>query len=488
MTGVDHMAQQLAVGGAGGVAAVEHQRFHVPSGDGLFPVRHLLEADKNLLQLFIGDFIAHGGQLIPQGVLAGVLAQHHGVFGNAHIGGAHDLIGQGVGQHTVLVNAGLMGKGIGAHDGLAGLDGNTGDVAQELAGAVDLLRVDAGLRLIEGSSGLQRHGDLFQTCVARPLADAVDGALHLGGAGPDALQRVGNGHTQIVVAVDGDVHILDAVHILPQVADQIVHLLGGGVAHGVGDIQCGGAGGNGPLIAPGQELPIGAGGVLGRELNIVAVVLGIGHHFADALEDLLAAHLQLIFHVDVAGGQEHMDAGVLCALHRVPGNVDIALGTAGKACHHRLFHRSGDGLHAFMIHGGGNGKARLNDIHTQLFQLFGHFDLFREVHAAAGGLLAVSEGRVKNLDALHMRILLYVRSLLFFFMQGAEYSATKKASVSFTNEETKAKTSAVPLYLTVPVRFPHRPPWGECCLFGNGEETRFRLTAIGGSAKLLQGQ
>ena len=76
----------------------------------------------------------------------------------------------------------------------------------------------------------------------------------------------------------------------------------------------------------------------------------------------------------------------------------------------------------------------------------------------------------------------------FICGKGPAEFGNKKASVSFTNEETKAKTSAVPLYLTVPVRFPHRPPWGECCLFGNGEETRFRLTAIGGSAKLLQGQ
>ena len=37
----------------------------------------------------------------------------------------------------------------------------------------------------------------------------------------------------------------------------------------------------------------------------------------------------------------------------------------------------------------------------QLLQLLGHFDLLAEVHAAARGLLAVPQGGVKNLDALH---------------------------------------------------------------------------------------
>lgn len=48
-----------------------------------------------------------------------MLAQDHGVLGNAHVRGLHDLIGLGVGDHAVLVDAGLMGKGVGA-TGLAG--------------------------------------------------------------------------------------------------------------------------------------------------------------------------------------------------------------------------------------------------------------------------------------------------------------------------------------------------------------------------------
>ena len=72
-------------------------------------------------------------------------------------------------------------------------------------------------------------------------------------------------------------------------------------------------------------------------------------------------------------------------------------------------HRGGDGLHALVVHRRRDGEARLDHVDAQLFKLAGHFDLFRQIHAAAGGLLAVSQGRVKNFNAFHGVFL-----LLFF--------------------------------------------------------------------------
>ena len=94
-------------------------------------------------------------------MLAGVLAQNHGVLGDAYIGGLHDLIGLGIGDDAVLVNTGFMGKGVGTYNGLAGRDGYAGDVAEELAGAVDLPSVDAGLGVVEIRPGANGHGQLF---------------------------------------------------------------------------------------------------------------------------------------------------------------------------------------------------------------------------------------------------------------------------------------------------------------------------------------
>ena len=61
-----------------------------------------------------------------------------------------------------------------------------------------------------------------------------------------------------------------------------------------------------------------------------------------------------------------MDPGMLGFLHRVPGGINVALGAAGQAGHGAVGHSGGNGLHALVVHGRGNGKARLDDVHTQL--------------------------------------------------------------------------------------------------------------------------
>ena len=52
------------------------------------------------------------------------------------------------------------------------------------------------------------------------------------------------------------------------------------------------------------------------------------------------------------------------------------------------------------------GETCFDDIHAQCVQLTGHFQLFGKVHAAAGGLLTVAQGRVENLDSFHAGVLL----------------------------------------------------------------------------------
>ena len=157
--------------------------------------------------------------------------------------------------------------------------------------------------------------------------------------------------------------MLDALDVFTQVGDEVIHLLRRGVADGVGHIQRRRARGDGSGVAMGQKCPVGAGGVLGGKLDVIAIALGVGDHLADAVDDLLARHLELVLHVDVARREEDMDAGVV----------------------------------------------GLDHVDAQLFKLAGHFDLFRQIHAAAGGLLAVSQGRVKNFNAFHGVFL-----LLFF--------------------------------------------------------------------------
>ena len=70
---------------------------------------------------------------------------------------------------------------------------------------------------------LQRHDDLFEGAVAGPLAEAVDGAFDLPGPFEHGGEAVGDGHAQVVVAVDAEDDLVDAADVLLQVGD------GGGV-------------------------------------------------------------------------------------------------------------------------------------------------------------------------------------------------------------------------------------------------------------------
>ena len=58
---------------------------------------------------------------------------------------------------------------------------------------------------------LQGHDHLFQGGVAGPLAEAVDGGVHIQGPGLDAGQRVRRRHAEVVVGVhlDGEADLLD---------------------------------------------------------------------------------------------------------------------------------------------------------------------------------------------------------------------------------------------------------------------------------------
>ena len=67
--------------------------------------------------------------------------------------------------------------------------------------------------------------------------------------------------------------------------------LGHGVADRVGNVDRRGAGLDGRLDDLGEEIQLGAGGVLGRELDVVAVALGPLDALDGPADDLLLGHL-----------------------------------------------------------------------------------------------------------------------------------------------------------------------------------------------------
>ena len=93
-----------------------------------------------------------------------------------------------------------MRKGVASHDGLVGLNGHIHETRHHAARRINLCGVDVGVNL-QRLMALQYHGNLLKRRIARTLADAVDGHLHLTGTCQHTIQRVCRRHTKVVMAV-----------------------------------------------------------------------------------------------------------------------------------------------------------------------------------------------------------------------------------------------------------------------------------------------
>jgi len=198
-----------------------------------------------------------------------VLAQHQPGAFPAYVFGIHDLVGSAVLQHAVLMDAGFVRKGVVAHDRLVDLHLQAGDAGETAADGDDAVGTDVRVRAAELlASGRQRHDDFFQRGVASAFANAVDGYLCLTGASRNRCQCVGGAHAQIVVTMDRDDHIVDSRHALLQVGHQIGVFGRRGVADRIGHVQRRRSRLDSGIEHLHQEVPIGAGRILGGKLDI----------------------------------------------------------------------------------------------------------------------------------------------------------------------------------------------------------------------------
>lgn len=85
----------------------------------------------------------------------------------------HDLVVFAVLQHAVLVNAGGVGEGAGADDGLIRRDRHIADLADGLAGAPDFMMINVGVHVHDVFAHFDRHDHFFQRAVAGAFADTV---------------------------------------------------------------------------------------------------------------------------------------------------------------------------------------------------------------------------------------------------------------------------------------------------------------------------
>ena len=262
-----------------------------------------------------------------------MLAHHQIGFGDADIGRAHDFKGFGVFQHAVLMDARLVQKRVLADNRLVELHRKARDGGHQAAGPDDLGGINAGLIGHDVVAHPQRHHHLFQRGVARPFAQAVDGAFDLPRPRRDRRQSVGGRHAEIVVAMGGKDHAIRPRHLRQQHGDQSGAFGRGGIAHRVGDIDGGRPGLDRGFHRAAQIVMLGPCGIHRRPLHIVAQIAGMGHGVVNAHHHLI--HRQF-GDVAVGGGgaDKGVDARAAGVFHRLPAAVDILVIGPRKAADH----------------------------------------------------------------------------------------------------------------------------------------------------------
>jgi hypothetical protein len=101
-----------------------------------------------------------------------------------------------------------------------------------------------------------------------------------------------------------------------------------------------------------------------------------------------------------------VDPRPLGLAYGVGGAVDVARMSARQAGDHGPLHLAGDRLHGLEVARRGDREARLDDVDAQPRELVGDLELLGGVERDPRRLLAVSQGGVEDLYAVHGTLLL----------------------------------------------------------------------------------
>ena len=178
--------------------------------------------------------------------------------------------------------------------------------------------------------------------------------------------------------------------------DQLRELPGHRVAHGVGDVHRGRPRGDAGLQKLVQVLDVRAAGVHGRELDVVAVALGLldaGHRH---VQDLLRIAPELVHHLYVGAGDEDVYPRVCGVLDGGPRLLHVIGHAAGEGRDDGPADLRAYGLHSLEVAGRAGGEAGLDHVDAEPVQLLRYLQLLLCHQPNAGRLLAVPQRRVKD--------------------------------------------------------------------------------------------
>src|SRR3954467_3929108 len=100
--------------------------------------------------------------------------------------------------------------------------------------------------------------------------------------------------------------------------------------------------------------------------------------------------------VDVAGGEENMNAGFIGVFEGFGTSVDVLSNRPCQPRNGRCAYLRRYTAYRFEIAFGSNGESRFQNIDIETFQLPRHLQLVFDVHAEPGSLFTVTQCRIEN--------------------------------------------------------------------------------------------
>ena len=183
---------------------------------------------------FLDLVVGHGqAKLLDScldGVPAGQARSKVDVAGKTEVRRVENLVGAGVVEDGLGVDAGLVGEGAEASDGIVEGDVDLDSLGDHVLDLLELVQLVLALDVLRGRDDHAGHqaterGDTVT------LADTKDGGVDVGGTGLEGAIGIGNGAAGIVVEVRLDI----ARHDTTQGPDEVVDLPGGRAANGIGN-------------------------------------------------------------------------------------------------------------------------------------------------------------------------------------------------------------------------------------------------------------
>ena len=202
------------------------------------------------------------------------------------------------------------------------------------------------------------------------------------------------------MAVHRDNHVVGAGHILKDAADEVGKLVGNRVADSVGDVDCGCAGLDHLAQHATDEVDVRTSRVHRRKLDVAHVLLGASDHLPGLLQDRLTVLAQLMSNVNVGGREEDVNARILGVANRLPALVDVVGDGAAERGDLGPAHFAGDAVDGVEVGRRGGGEAGLDAVDAHFLEQLGNLQLLLGGEGDTGGLLAVTQGGIKDSDSV----------------------------------------------------------------------------------------